>query len=1105
MEPQKTSLEPASNQNAGSPADAKPPPYRYVPVNQFTPLENTDWFALTTVTGRTLDPKNPWRTFLRVGSNNRGTRAEGYTYIVAVEMVSYSNNIFRIRIDPSNLSGPPSEISFGPVKDAYLTTIRENEIGAGAPSEGTFNFDNGTLTFNTEDLLVTIDKDFYMTVKDKASGVVIHQDARDSNGYSLGATFVDPINQGPAFATVKMNNKDNTSINERFYGQGEINVLIPKTDGDYTLSKTGLSMTNFNYDQIGYNHSELLPEDFGLNEGIPNYYFPMYFSAPWLVVVGNQGQDNQYAYGLFLNNPSQSYANTGDPNLDCGDPKAFYLGAQAGELDYFFVGTAAQNPVSAGYQVGNVTIGLSYLCSDPNQDLEKHAAMPPKYIFGFFQGVYGATSVTKAAFPDRGNIENNISFEEILDKYNENNIPLEGFAVDIDVQETYKVFTINDRFIEKGKAIFEWARENNLVTQTNITCFVKDSDPSYDVYTDLVNNNYYTTRDRADGGVFPIPHDANPPDEAYHTRLSYGASAKATAMFPDWGKKGVAGKPSVAEWWGGRYEKLFKLGLDFVWQDMTTPSAAPHMIGNELSNEHFPEDTIKKANGKTEDDNARAQAADFNWRSYHSQALVTDPRFDDGKKKSFVETRNQHAYSLCSATYLKGIKPPSTDRKFQRSYVIARGGQIGSQHFGGLWMGDNVTNWPYLRMMIPMITSMNMSGVSVVGADIGGFAGVDGDSRGESSAATPELLTRWVQAGCLLPWFRNHYDRWISLDPSTGETEDQWQPKGHGKPYQEVSNDAYDVPASDTASCRDVMRTAIELRYRWQEILYTAAYQHVKYGRPMINPMCNWPKDPGINYDEQICLNQQFLLGPNLEILVAPATDKTTISRDVYLPSGASWFLFGPELDDADMGGYHSGGEKISTIADLSTMPIYVRKGSKLPTRYTIDGKNKSINAYTKYDPLVFDIFSVVGTGEGPTNGFVYLDDGGATTQAEEQGIYSCLYLSENKKAATDKSAEFILNYDKNNYVWGSAVYLRLREVGAVTSVTINGVNVTGVKANDKYDFFKGSITTANYWQESPNSGSLWIRVPQPSATSPTSIVVTCSDTIDRSAEQTTP
>ena len=1101
MESKKTFPAPNSNNEGGLVADVQPI-YRYVPVNQFTPLSNANWFALTDINSGQTDSSNPWRFILQVGSTNRGTKASGAVYTVVVEMISHVQNIFRVRFDPSNPGGTPPDIVFGPVTQANLTAIRQKEISNGAPSSNIFSFSNNQLMFGTNDLAITIDKNFRMEVRN--GDTVIHQDAQDSNQYSLGATFVDR-NIGMAVATVKSNNQEDAKVQERFYGQGEVNVHVPSSSGDdtYTFNKNGLSMTNFNYDQITYKHTELSPYGYSLNSDIPNYFFPMYFSAPWIVVVGNQGQDDQYAYGVFLNNPSQSYTNTGDTFFgdEVGSKDKFYLGAQSGEIDYFFVGGGPESHWQAKYQVGNVVAGLSYLCSDPSQKLARHAAMPPKYVFGFFQGVYGATSVTKDAFKGFPDVGNPISFEEILDGYKDANIPLEGFAVDIDVQDTYKVFTINGRFCSKDskgnpQPIFLWAREQGLVTQTNITCFVKDTEPNYAVYKSLVSGKHYTTNARADGDTFRTDHLL--PSDAYHAKLSYSPNFGISAIFPDWGKNGVA------QWWGTNYEEMFEAGLDFIWQDMTTPSAAAHLLKDPvMDSDSFKADEVAKANAAAPDPQATELATKFNWLSYHLQAQLTDPRFGDDKNRSFAETRNQHAYSLCSATYHEGILPPSDKRKFQRSYIIARGGQIGSQHFGGLWMGDNSTDWIYLKLMIPMITSMNMSGVSVVGADIGGFAGTE---SGESQPASPELLTRWVQAGFLLPWFRNHYDRWLKLDPSTSDDQNQWKPKEHGKPYQELCNKAYDVPVStsDTTTYQDAMRTAIEMRYRWQEVLYTAAYRNTISGRQIINPMCNWPGDPKIDYYKNSYLSGQFLLGTDLAILAAPVTESGAASRQVYLPDGAPWFLFRPEDDDNDIYQYQEGGNTITQDASITTIPVYVRKGAKLPTRYTIDGSQKGINTYNENDPLVFDMFSVIGTGVGPVyGGEVYLDDGGITTDAEDDGRYGVLRVSEDVKAATKVFATFTLWYEQNAYVWGGPVYLRLRAVGTVTHVTVGGNAATSVEATNKYDFFKGSTTTANYWVDS-TSKSLWICVPRPSSTDHTSVTVTCSDAIDRSVKKST-
>jgi alpha-glucosidase (family GH31 glycosyl hydrolase) len=1059
---------------------ARDAPYRYVPVNQFTPLSDTHWLALTEVVAGEPDPDNPWRFILSVRAVNRGTGAVAEApYTVHVELVSYTHNIFRVRFDPA---GKPKDKTFGPVTQPHLDMIRDAEIEAGAPATP-FSFVDNSLALSSRDLLMILSRDFQMTVVDSAANVCIHQDAVDGNGHGLGVTFVEP-DIGAAVATVKVNRKDSEAPRERFYGQGEVNVNVGGKDGYYVVSKTGLAMTNFNYDQITYYHDELLPGGYGLTRYLPNYYLPMYFSAPWLMVVGSQGSERQYAYGLYLDNPSQTYANSGDTafGAQAGASDKFYLGAQAGELDYYFVfgeheaGTTPQG-------VEQPVKGLAYLCQDTQAaGFAKRAAMPPKYMFGYFQGVYGAVALNAGAYPaDYPVIDNAIYFSDILKGYRDGGFPLEGFAVDIDVQDTYKVFTINERFYLDGDrdkaSVFAWAHENGLVTQTNITCFIKDTEPSYAVLKSLIAARLYTNNKGAGGAVFRT--DGFGPDDAYCGQLQYGEYARITAIFPDWGRAGTD------TWWGPHYRPLIDAGLDFVWQDMTTPSMATHVKGREVTDDSFDLGRIMAANsGNLANPDDAAYAETFNWRSYHPAVLLTDPRYGDQALRSFAQTRNQHAYALCSATYGQAVKALGFS-KFQRSYIIARGGQIGSQQFGGLWLGDNSTDWLHLNLMVPMVVSMNMSGMSVVGADIGGFA-----QTGETgtSYCAPELLARWVQAGCLLPWFRNHYDRYLGLDPSSSDDPSRWTPKGHGKKFQELYNAAY---ASHHAS----MISAIALRYRWQEVLYTAAYDYVAKGAPMLKAMCMWDGDPNIDYDARPGLNSQFLLGgpDGRQILVAPILTQAMTSRAIYFPQGANWFPYYLDGDVRDLDRYQTGGVDVTVNAGIDNLPIYVREGAILPTRYSLDESAKGINAYTPADPLVFDIFSAAFAGQ---SGVCYLDDGGATTSAEESGQYGIVRFT--LEAVEEKSARFVINYARNRFTWSADSFARLRAVGTVSRVALNGVEMTRSSAASRGEFFRREQGAAVYWVDGA-TGSVWLRIPhgtfdQASA----SVEITCSDTINR-------
>lgn len=1049
-------------------------PYRYVPVNQFTPLSNTNWlFVNTGSTAWTIDADNPWKCSIAGNADPRGSGGSASQIQIFVELVSYFHNIFRVYFDHQGAPGPKQN---GPVTQQNLDSIRQSEIAKGAP-EKPFQINGAELKFDTADLAIAFEEQFSCTVRDQ-EGNVICQDAKDSGGNNLGGTFVDST-FGWASAAAKAINPDS----DRQYGVGEVNVNVNGQGGYYVVGKSGLSMTNFNYDQITYAHPELLPQGYGLDGTLPNYYFPMYFSAPWVINVSNQGKPNQCAYGIYLDNIAQSYVNTGDKQFgdSVGNSNVLYVGSQSSLVDYYFVYGKPQTYEAGIFQgPAEVVKGLAYLCqstSDPG--FAKYAAMPPKYIFGYFQGIYGAIGVNKNAYPSSDPaIENAIFFEDVQQGYQGASMPLEGLAVDIDVQDTYKVFTINSRFFvdgnPQGESIFQWAHDQGLVTQTNITCFVKDSEGDYSVFKSLVASGLYTNNKGADGTEFKT--DGFGPADAYCGQLQYGENEKVTAIFPDWGKDGTGA------WWGPNYQTLIEKGLDFVWQDMTTPSMDTHVIGNDVTDDGFDLSQLEKANaGNDADPNAAAYAETFNWRSYHPSLLVTDPRFGDGAKRSFAEVRNQHAYLLCQATYVNAVTK-SKFTKFQRSYIIARGGQIGSQHFGGLWMGDNQSDWTHLNLMVPMIVSMNMSGMSIVGADIGGFAQA-GDT---GSHVDPELLCRWVQAGCLLPWFRNHYDRYISLDPSTSDDPTQWKPKGHGKQFQELYNAAYSQYA-------DSMKMALELRYRWQEVLYTAAYLYASSGEPMVKAMCMWYGDSNIDFGIKPELNSQFLLGglDGMQILAAPVLTESQTSREVYFPAGANWFPYYLEGDTANLNKYQPGGVSASVNVQVNDFAVYVREGAMIPTRYTLDGSVKPINGYAMSDPLVIDIFGAIKD----SSGVCYLDDGGVTRNAETQGEYALLSTAILELDAN--SASIGATYVNDKYEWQGDIFFRLRAVGKISGITLNGQNVPNSNAQSRGNFFNQYMGKAYYWDDT-ETGSVWVRVPASSLSEGASVVtIECEDQIN--------
>lgn len=81
------------------------------------------------------------------------------------------------------------------------------------------------------------------------------------------------------------------------------------------------------------------------------------------------------------------------------------------------------------------------------------------------------------------------------------------------------------------------------------------------------------------------------------------------------------------------------------------------------------------------------------------------------------------------------------------SHLVTRSGMAGLHRYAQTRSGHNFACSKTLRYNFKMGRGLALSGVSILGHDVGGFAGPKPD---------PELFARWVQAGVLMPRFSIH-------------------------------------------------------------------------------------------------------------------------------------------------------------------------------------------------------------------------------------------------------------------------------------------------------------------------------------------------------------
>lgn len=301
--------------------------------------------------------------------------------------------------------------------------------------------------------------------------------------------------------------------------------------------------------------------------------------------------------------------------------------------------------------------------------------------------------------------------------------------------------------------------------------------------------------------------------------------------FPDFSR------PATRAWWGDQYRPLLEAGVDSFWNDMNEIALITSTIGS-----HVPE-------------------------------IVRHDK--EGLGADHAEIKNQYGLLMIRAS-MEGLQRLRPER---RPWVMSRATYAGLQRYGTHWLGDNNATWDDMRLSIAMTMNLGLCGIPITGPDVGGFAGTP----------TPELYTRWMQAACLLPFYRVH---------TMQGTPDQ-EPWALGEDTEAIS------------------RRYLELRYRLLPAIYTAIFQSHVSGAPVARPLFwDFWQD-----QETQRIQDQYMLGDAL--MAAPVMEEGATSRGLYLPQGL-WY-------DWWTGQRLEGGRRIHVEAPLEELPLFVRAGAVIP------------------------------------------------------------------------------------------------------------------------------------------------------------------------------
>lgn len=322
----------------------------------------------------------------------------------------------------------------------------------------------------------------------------------------------------------------------------------------------------------------------------------------------------------------------------------------------------------------------------------------------------------------------------------------------------------------------------------------------------------------------------------------------------------------------------------------------------------------------------------------------------------------------------------------ERPFVLSRAAWPGVQQFALGWSGDNGSTFDHLRYNTRLAISVMISGQANFGSDIGGFVG----------DATSGLLTRWLEAGVLAPFYRNH---------SNFGTADQ-NPWSFGE--------------SDTT----FNRHWIQFRYRIMPYLYSLAQQASTNGLPM-----NVPTVFHFMQDSNTWSHNEYDFMAGSHLLAAPVVADGANARTVYLPSGAEWFHW-----DADQP--FSGGQSVVVPASIAQLPLFSRAGAIIPM-------GPSMRSANAFKPTWLDLHVWPGADGAFT---LYEDDGLTTNYLSGDFAQTPLSVS---GTATDLT--FVVHARVGAYNPGSrALYVVAHAMSNVTAVTANGIELARLANRDE-------------------------------------------------------
>ena len=672
----------------------------------------------------------------------------------------------------------------------------------------------------------------------------------------------------------------NTNLNPNFEVQVSFNPF------SVTIIRKSTNESIFNNKDLNFVYSDRYLE---ISTYLPTHY---------LYGLGERRQDFLYYPGTFTIWPKDQYATidngTGPSHQTYGHQPMYLMREQSGNYHVVFLRNShAMDCIVSGsskvltYKITGGIMEFKIFLGDkmPDTSLKLYHhylngyTMMPFWSLGYHQSRWGYKS-SKALL-------------EVVNNFSTYDIPLDTIWSDIDYLDQYQDFTVNSNF-----------------TRDDFDTILNKSIH----WVPILDIGIY--RDNTSGSAYQKANDSDTFIKSYFTEAPLLACVwPGMVSYPDFNH------PNASKFWGEQLGLLHeKLPFSGIWLDMNEPS---NFVEGEVLNESYhclkPGESNPTNRRLLQEDNfnkkmfPKLESFDNMQDSGHSTDNLyiysNDLPYIPGNLPLENKTLSMNATHYYQGVYLQssevitemdfhslnGFLEAKTTYDYlkqnlsqQLPFILSRSNLFGSGAFHFHWTGDNYADWIYLKTSISEIFNFQLFGIPFTGVDLCGFGG----------NTTEELCTRFMQAGALYPFSRNHN----SIDAISQE------------PYAWGQN----------STVFKATQKSLKLRYSILKWYYSVFVRNNGTGSVFRPLFFEFPDDIFLNQ-----LQDQFLIGS--EIMVAPVLDNDEIPHTVYFTNNTSWFdFFNGSIN------YQTQGKFVRVDAPLdSTAPLFIRAGSIIFTQNT--------------------------------------------------------------------------------------------------------------------------------------------------------------------------